>query len=309
MPNTDQVLHFVAEGIAVLLLFFTLVKIIGARTAFNWICLFAAFCLVVKATGQLIYLYILWANCIPRYFITFFFLNAAKIALYALHERRLSVFFASHPDAASAGRAFRAFFYVLYAAYCTNAVGQVVVNCRDCYTTASGGLSISSTTATNIKLTHYSIEMALGLTLLAGNAYALLGLMRASRQVATMNIAPTSNTGFTYSTYSTVLGSDAARFLAVLPVEIYKLSVSYDPSGNSGVFPAGPGNGNNGLQQLLDAYKVAVLLLLLHFPSAYAKFMARHFQSTKSHSKGSKSATYGGIISSDSGSSVDLPFH
>ncbi|KAJ1556096.1 hypothetical protein HK405_007254 [Cladochytrium tenue] len=54
-------------------------------------------------------------------------LNAANIALYAIHERRLLVFFAFHPDAASGGRTFRVAFYVLYIAYCANAVGQAVV--------------------------------------------------------------------------------------------------------------------------------------------------------------------------------------
>ncbi|KAJ1556095.1 hypothetical protein HK405_007253 [Cladochytrium tenue] len=274
MPTTDQILYWITAGLTVLLLGFAIFKIAVVRNYTNWVCLFAAFCIATKAIGQLIYLYILWANCIPRYFITFFFLNAAKISLYVLHEQRLSVFFVSQPAAANKGLIFRVVFFILFFSYCANAVAQTVVSCRDCYTTSTGGLTVTSQMATNIKLAHYSIEMTMGLLLLTGNIVALFGLMSANRR-AGVNSS---------SVYSVVLGSDALRFLAVLPVEIYKLSVSYDASGNSGIFPYGSGNGNSGFQQLLDAYKVSILLVLLHFPSAYAKL-----KSKGSNSKGQSS--------------------
>ncbi|KAJ1567767.1 hypothetical protein HK405_004831 [Cladochytrium tenue] len=267
MATVDFCLYVASVVLALLLLLFSIWRVAVHRSVVNWVSLAAAVCISIKAVSQLVYLQLLWVACAPRYFLTFFFLNAAKLLLYATHERRLAVFFAARPDdtARRAGVAFRAAIYTVFSAYAANAVAQVVVNCRDCYTTSTGGLSVSSRAAATIKIVAYSSEMTLGLLLLAGNAYALNGLMRANRDAGVA-----SSPAFTL-----ILSSDAVRFLAVLPVEVYKLAVSGDPSGFTGVFPYGPGNGNSGFQQLLDAYKVAALLLLLHFPSAYASLKAR----------------------------------
>ncbi|KAJ1555161.1 hypothetical protein HK405_003104 [Cladochytrium tenue] len=283
MANVDLILFYVAAAFAAVLFGFTLYKIYQSRNTANWLCLLAAASICIKAGSQLAYLYILWSSCVPRYFLIYFFLNLAKIVLYVLHELRLAVFFASRLDSHRAvGLGFRVAAYVLLTAYTANGIAQIAIYCSACYINDAGGASVVGSMPTNVKYTGYSIEIALGLVLLTGNFVALLGIIRTSRSLGSGNGSS--------SLYTIVLGSDALRFLAVVPVEVYKIAVSYDPGFNSGVFPYGAGNGNYGFQQVLDVYKVAILLVLLHLPSAYARVASKARSSGKlSHSTSQRS--------------------
>ncbi|KAJ1557836.1 hypothetical protein HK405_015062, partial [Cladochytrium tenue] len=219
----------------------------------------AVLLLLARFVAITAYSFLIWQQCQGRYFMNLFCLVAAKALLYVLHERRLAVFLAGRSAAGTGARArtaIRAAILFMLTAYAASAIAQVVISCVTCFNTSSGGMTVTAQEATNVKYAVYGLEVALGVSLLAGNAYALSGIMHANAAAV-------------------VLGSDAVRFVAVLPVEVYKLVYSYDPASYSGFFPYGPGNGNSGIHSILDAYKVTVLLLMLYFPAAYVKMASR----------------------------------
>ncbi|KAJ1537552.1 hypothetical protein HK405_014534, partial [Cladochytrium tenue] len=269
MPTVDQIIYFITIGELTLLLAFALQRLWLARTAVTYGGLASTLLMLGRLVAITAYSFLTWQKCQGRYFMNFFCLLASKTLLYVLHERRLALFLASRSADASGTRArtaIRVVILTMLVAYVGAGISQVAISCVYCYNTSTGGNSLTAQEATNVKYAVYSLEIALGLALLAGNIYALSSIMNANKAAG---IASTS-------TYTAILGSDAVRFVAVLPVEMYKLAYSYDPSGASGFFPTGSGNGNAGLQAILDAYKISLLLLLLYFPSAYAKMKTKN---------------------------------
>ncbi|KAJ1554137.1 hypothetical protein HK405_005912 [Cladochytrium tenue] len=278
MPNVDQWLAYVALLMTVVLLAFAVFRVIQARSLLNCVSLSAAACITFKAAAQVYYNHVLWVNCSVRFLLTLLFLVIAKLQLYVLHERRLSVFFVGRRDQRLVGLAFRGALYVLLVGYAADVAAQVALSCINCTTSNVGNTVLTVPVVSDIKISVYVLEMVIGLTLLAGNVYALRGMI-ISNQAAGIKSS---------TSYGIIIGSDAVRFLAVLPVEVYKLIFNKDS--NAGIFPYGAGNGNGGFAQILDAYKVAILLVLLHFPSTYAQIAAKRARTGSSGGSGSKSA-------------------
>ncbi|KAJ1566865.1 hypothetical protein HK405_008102 [Cladochytrium tenue] len=290
MPNTDQWLYIAAAAWMALLLAYSIYRLTAMRSLVNWVGLVVSSIMLTRFIVIIAYTYVVWAYCVPRYFINYFAILFSKIILYFLHEQRLAVFFNSRPELRRVGWIFRGAIFLVLAAYIGAAISQITVNCAYCYNTSTGGMTVTAPINTSVRYSVYSIEIGIGLSLLAGNFYALNGIMRAN------DAAGISST----SIYSVILGSDAVRFIAVVPVEIYKLCFSYDPSNNSGILPYGAGNGNNGFQLILDSYKVSLLLLLLQLPSTYARLKSKATTGTGGKTSGLRSQAHVSQSATDS---------
>ncbi|KAJ1548798.1 hypothetical protein HK405_014879 [Cladochytrium tenue] len=175
-----------------------------------------------------------------------------KILVYYLYEQRLAIL---------VNRAkinpFRWIIYALLLFYVGFVIAQVTVNMRDCYLTSTGSATVSSSASSICKYISNVLDICLGTTILFGSFYSL-GLLMAENARAGIR----SSGG-----YKLILTSDALRYLAVFPVEVYKMAVSSDASGSDmGFFPPGTGNGNNGFLQVINAYKIAAMIFLLVLP-------------------------------------------
>ncbi|KAJ1567162.1 hypothetical protein HK405_006932 [Cladochytrium tenue] len=218
-------------------------------------------------------------------------LGLGKILVYYLYEQRLAMLL---------NRAkinpFRWIIYALLLFYVGFVIAQVTVNMRDCYLTSTGSATVSSSASSICKYISNVLDICLGTTILLGSVYSL-GLLMAENARAGIRSS---------GVYKTILTSDALRYLAVFPVEVYKMAVSSDASGsNMGFFPPGTGNGNNGFLQVVNAYKIAAMIFLLVLPGMLAK--AKPSTSARSALNLGSSKPESKLTSISSGSDTQAP--
>ncbi|KAJ1552083.1 hypothetical protein HK405_012738 [Cladochytrium tenue] len=282
----------VSVGISVAALILTLVRILRLRSTLNWLCLAAAICITIKSAALAAYGYLPNRSCQARFFFAYAFLNPAKILVDLLYEQRLAILLVG-----VACNPFRWIILALLVAYVPFTAVQVSISMSTCYVSPTGAYLVSSAGASICKYTANALDIAISCAILAGSITSLVfatfeGRHR-HRQAAGGSNSRMIAGGAAPSTELRllILQSDALRFLAVFPVDAYKMYAAFDPSGTSGpFFPPGPGNGNNGLLVLLDAYKVAAMIVLLVLPSvllnAKAASSASYTSSAKSSSRG-----------------------
>ncbi|KAJ1556414.1 hypothetical protein HK405_009497 [Cladochytrium tenue] len=275
MLNTDQIQSAIASSIAASAVAFTIWRLCVQRSFLNWMCFAAAVCQSISTATLTIYSYVFGLECKVRYFNLYLFMGVAKIIVYYLYEQRLAMLLQR-----AKFNPFRWILYFILVCYAGFVVTQVTLNVRDCYSTAAGVATVTSPSGSITKYIMNSFDMLLGATILVGSFYSLGLLMAENRR------AGIQSTGI----YKIILKSDSFRFFAVFPVEVYKISTSSDASGNNlGFFPSGSGNGNNGFVQLVNAYKIAVMIALLVFPGMFVK--------AKSASSGAISSLRAGLKS------------
>ncbi|KAJ1563900.1 hypothetical protein HK405_000357, partial [Cladochytrium tenue] len=283
------ILADLSVAVAALGLIFTLARIAFQRTLLTWLCLAAAVCITLKSAGVAAYYYVLGQSCQGRYFVAYAFLNSAKMIVYFLYEQRLSMLLQR-----AKCNPFRWILLALIVIYFGFTIAQIYINLRDCFVTATGSYSVTSNAASICKYFSNALDISISATILLGGFVALALL-----------IAENTKAGIKSSEiYGLIFRSDALRFFLVFPVDVYKMYVSMDASGNTGFFPPGSGNGNNGFLQLLDAYKVTIMIFLLVLPSIVVQVKAASNRSTTSKGLKKSSGHHGtrsGLSSSQNG--------
>ncbi|KAI9364909.1 hypothetical protein DFJ73DRAFT_808677 [Zopfochytrium polystomum] len=286
MGTTDQTLLAVSVAISVVGLAFTIWRIILQRSTLNWLALAAATSITIKSSALLYYGYVLGQSCQARYFFAYFFLNLSKMIVYYLYEQRLALLL--QRAKINPFRWILWFFIVYYIGF---TAAQIYVNLRDCFVTATGSYTVTSSPVSVCKYMSYALDIAIAATILLGS-FVVLGLL----------IAENARAGIKSSdVYVMILQSDALRFFLVLPVDVYKMYVSMDASGNTGFFPPGSGKGNNGFLQLLDAYKVTVMIFMLVLPGILVQVKAASSKGSGSKLRGKTSSKLGATVGASSG--------
>ncbi|KAI9363439.1 hypothetical protein DFJ73DRAFT_811202 [Zopfochytrium polystomum] len=214
-------------------------------------------------TISISYFKVTWLNPKARYVMIYFTLNTATILLYYLYERRLALFFRT------GGQYFRAAMYLFIGLYAATTVAMIAVFAAYAKNTASGGYTSDGPGAIQVKVTNYLLDMAVGVTILAGTFFALGRLLDNNK--ALQNGSAKGSAGTSTSLYQIVIKSDCTKFAVVFAIEIYKAVTSTDPTGQTGALPTA----NNAFQHLIDAIKITIMVINLYLPSGLAKIASK----------------------------------
>ncbi|KAI9363402.1 hypothetical protein DFJ73DRAFT_956489 [Zopfochytrium polystomum] len=266
MESLDVILYGLCVAIALALFLFSAFRLNQARTSLNAICASACTIFLAKTAISLSYFKVAWLNSKARYVLIYGTLNTTTILLYYLYERRLALFFRN------GGQYFRAAMYLFIGLYAADTVALIAVFAAYAKNTASGGYTSDGPGAFQVKITNYLLDMAVGVTILAGTFFALGRLLENNKTLqsggrAASSAASTAST----SLYQIVIKSDCTKFAVVFAIEIYKAVTSTDPTNQTGALPTA----NNAFQHLIDAIKITIMVINLYLPSGLAKIASK----------------------------------
>ncbi|KAJ3206771.1 hypothetical protein HDU83_004430 [Entophlyctis luteolus] len=201
----------------------------------------------------LIYNNINWLNSPFRYFAVYFTIDAPVIIFYYLYTERLCVLLSGNLKTF-----FRIFMFFSLGVYIACCVSQITLFAKYGTLTSSGGYSSNGTGLFEVKMAVMSVDLIIASIILLMTMYAVFKLVNVDAFTNSNSKSPSS-----FHVYWTILTSDAAKFIIVFAVDIYKATGSVNP--NVGVLPVG----NLGFSHILDATKVSLMTLGLILPAVY----------------------------------------
>ncbi|KAJ1557319.1 hypothetical protein HK405_000265 [Cladochytrium tenue] len=234
----------------------------GGSLGFLLLAFIACLFYLVKVSVALLYALVLWLDPRPRYFAVYFMFNLSTLLLYFLYERRLALLFGH--DRRTAATVYSWILRVLMFGYLGVTLVMSYFFVAYAGNTATGGYSSNPPFGYRLRMANYAIDMAIGATILAGTAHALVGIVAQQRHLA----GATSSTAA--SLFKIILGSDCLKFSLIAAIEAYKLANSSDPTSKLGALPGG----NTGFQHLIDTVRIVLLVVNLFAPVAIARTVA-----------------------------------
>ncbi|KAJ1559619.1 hypothetical protein HK405_009938, partial [Cladochytrium tenue] len=192
-----------------------------------------------KSAIILIYGVVSGLNAPVRYVTIYIGINGPFALLYAVYTRRLEAFFTS------GARTFRVLMIVLIAMYLAVTTAAAILFPMHALNTESGGYTSVGAAEYELKVTMYTLDMAVGFAIFVGTLASLGRTIAASGGIGGVMV------------YKAILYSDCLRFLVVIAIEAYKTATSTDVTANTGVLPSG----NLGFQHLIDTIKFTVMMI------------------------------------------------
>ncbi|KAJ3191266.1 hypothetical protein HDU82_003641 [Entophlyctis luteolus] len=204
----------------------------------------------------IIYNNINWLNSPFRYFTAYFTIDAPVIIFYYLYIERLCILIP--PNYARIWQQCMIFVQVLYSAAC---VCQITMFSYYGSWSTSGGYESAGPGLFELKMVVMYMDLGLATIILIMTTYAVHRILRT--ELIAENAMPAVVINSSSSVYWTMVTSDAAKFLVIVTVDVYKATGSVNP--NVGALPAG----NLGFSHLLDTIKVALMTAGLVAPALH----------------------------------------
>ncbi|KAJ3386349.1 hypothetical protein HDU84_001590 [Entophlyctis sp. JEL0112] len=203
----------------------------------------------------LIYNNLNWLNSPFRYFGVYFAVDVPVIIFYYLYTERLCVLLSGKLKTF-----FRFFMFFCLGVYISCCVSQVTLFAYYGTWTKSGGYSSNGAGLYEVKMAVMSVDLIIASIILLMTMYAVFKLVNVD---AFSSSTVGTKSPSTFQVYWTILTSDAAKFVMVFAVDIYKATGSVNP--NIGVLPVG----NLGFSHILDAAKISLMTVGLILPAVY----------------------------------------
>ncbi|KAJ3350246.1 hypothetical protein HDU83_009816 [Entophlyctis luteolus] len=203
----------------------------------------------------LIYNNYLWLNSPFRYFGVYFALDTSVIIFYYLYIERLC--WLLPVNFKSQFRMFMFFCLVVYAGCC---ISQIVMFAYYGVWTANGGYSSNGEGLFEVKMAVMSVDLIIAFIILLMTIYSVREILGAKEIETTLKHVVVNSSAHKYNI---IMTSDAAKFVWVFAVDVYKATGSVNP--NIGILPVG----NLGFSHIVDAAKISLMTLGLILPAFY----------------------------------------
>ncbi|KAJ3350248.1 hypothetical protein HDU83_009818 [Entophlyctis luteolus] len=195
-----------------------------------------------------------WLSSPFRYFAVYFTIDFTVIIFYYLYIERLCVLLSGKMKLF-----FRVFMFFALGVYIACCVSQITLFAYYGTLTKTGGYSSNGAGLYEVKMAVMSVDLIIASIILIMTMYAVYKLVN----VDAFTTSTATKRPSTFHVYWTILTSDAAKFIIVFAVDIYKATGSVNP--NVGVLPVG----NLGFSHILDAAKVSLMTIGLILPAVY----------------------------------------